>query len=34
MCLHAVSFESAHNTEHAGLRQCVSVISGKIIMAF
>ena len=34
MCLHAVSFESAHNTEQAGLRQCVCVISGKIIMAF
>jgi hypothetical protein len=22
MCLHAVSFESAHNTDHAGFRQC------------
>ena len=28
MCLHAVSFESAHNTDTAGLRQCEFTTSG------
>jgi hypothetical protein len=34
MSYHAVSFESAHDTDHAGLRQCEIILSDKLSVTF